>query len=241
MQSYKWLITKCFQGDQAMKTQLVGGGLGAALLLLGLSCAHATIVTFTATGTVSQASPDLQAQFPVGQAASYTFIVDTTTPDSDPNPSNGLYLNAILFSKGSIGSYDFSTGAGSLAVTDAPMNDGFRTFALATGAAIGSDLLRVAVVELLDKSGAAIVSDDIPTSVNLSAFEGLTKMNPRFVRPDGTIAEVIIPITTLSISGPSPVGPPAEVPVPGTLSLFMGGLGALGLLGWRTKRKAVAA
>jgi hypothetical protein len=32
----------------------------------------------------------------------------------------------------------------------------------------------------------------------------------------------------------------AETPLPGALSLFAGGLGAIGLLGWRRKRKAAA-
>jgi hypothetical protein len=38
-----------------------------------------------------------------------------------PGPFNGSYVNAIVFSKGSIGSYDFSTGAGNLTVTNSPM------------------------------------------------------------------------------------------------------------------------
>lgn len=41
---------------------------------------------------------------PVG-AATISFVVETTTSDSDPNPVNGSYLNAILFSKGSINDF----------------------------------------------------------------------------------------------------------------------------------------
>ena len=234
-------------GDQAVKRQFVGSALGAALVVLGLSCADAGIITYTATGTVSQASPDLQGQFPVGQAGSYTLTVDTTIPDSDPSASNGRYVNAILFSKGSIGSYDFSTGAGNLTVTNGPTNDNFLTFALATGAAIGSDILKFAIIGLLDQSGVALVNDSIPTSLNLSDFDGLTKINLQFFRPNGTIAEVIIPIATLSSDGspapdvPTPQAPQVpQVPLPGTLSLFLAGLGALGLIGWRKKRKRAA-
>ena len=37
------------------------------------------------------------------------------------------------------------------------------------------------------------------------------------------------------------VGSPTTVPLPGTLQLFLTGVGALGLLGWRSKKKAIAA
>ena len=43
--------------------------------------------------------------------------------------------------------------------------------------------------------------------------------------------------TNLSASDPTP----AVVPLPGAFSLFASGLGALGLLGWRRKRKAIDA
>jgi len=33
---------------------------------------------------------------------------------------------------------------------------------------------------------------------------------------------------------------PSETPLPAALPLFAGGLGALGLLGWRRKKKAAA-
>jgi hypothetical protein len=35
--------------------------------------------------------------------------------------------------------------------------------------------------------------------------------------------------------------PPAATPIPPAIALFSTGLGALGLLGWRRKRKALAA
>jgi len=233
--------------------RLIGSALGFVLVMLGISSAAATTITYTVTGTVSQASPDLAAQFPVGQAASYSFTVETTTPDSNPNSGIGSYVNAIVFSKGSIGAYNYTTANGNLNVTNnGPFGDTLITFALATGAAVGSDILKFAVLGLVSPSGAALVNDHIPTSLNLAAFNGLTKINPMFTRPDGTFAEVIIPIETLSISdsdttgggpanGPAPVPTPSEVPLPGALSLFLTGLCALGMVGWRRRWKPTIA
>ncbi len=226
----------------------IGSGLGLVLVILGASHVAAKTITYTATGTVSFATAELAAQFPVGQAASYSFVVDTATPDTDPNPANGIYVNAILFSKGSIGSYDFTTANGNLTVTNGASADSLLTFALATGAAIGSDMLKVLAVGLASNSGVALVNDSIPTSLNLADFNGLNKINPQFVRPDGTFAEVIIPIETLSITdtdapnnGPAPAPTPSAIPLPGALSLFLTGLSALGMLGWRRSWKQTAA
>ena len=44
----------------------------------------------------------------------------------------------------------------------------------------------------------------------------------------------------IEISGLALVSPPPSVPLPGALPLFATGLGVLGLLGWRKKRKAAA-
>jgi len=42
-----------------------------------------------------------------------------------------------------------------------------------------------------------------------------------------------------TVSSSTDPDPPAAVPLPGALPLFATGLGALGLLGWRRKRKVV--
>jgi hypothetical protein len=59
------------------------------------------------------------------------------------------------------------------------------------------------------------------TSVTIIASEGFSLVNH------------------LAVSGLAEV-PPSETPLPAALPLFATGLGALGLLGWRRKRKAQA-
>src|SRR6476659_6639559 len=200
--------------------RLISSVLGLILVMLGVSHFTANTITYTFTGTVSYASPDLAAQFRVGQAASYSFVVNTAVPDKEANPANGLYVNAILFIKGSIGAYNFTTAEGNLNIFNGPSRDILTTFALATGAAVGSDMLKFAVMGLVSNSGVGIVNDRIPTSLNLADFNGLAKINPQFVRPDGTFQEVIIPIETISITDsdtPSsgPVSGPVSGPAPG--------------------------
>ena len=53
----------------------------------------------------------------------------------------------------------------------------------------------------------------------------------------GLVAENVTNTYAVSFAGT----PPTQTPLPGTLPLFASGLGALGLLGWRRKRKAQAA
>src|SRR5258707_617613 len=98
--------------------RLAGNALGVALVVFGPSCARADIVTYTATGTVGGVNAALQGQFTTGQAWTYTFTLNTAVLDSDPSPSSGVYLNALISSSGSIGSYHFSTGAGAIQVTN---------------------------------------------------------------------------------------------------------------------------
>jgi hypothetical protein len=66
----------------------------------------------------------------------------------------------------------------------------------------------------------------------------------------GLVFEFASNVSSFTISGLSPVnlsnitgldGPTTATPLPAALPLFAGGLGALGLLGWRRKRKAAAA
>jgi hypothetical protein len=49
---------------------------------------------------------------------------------------------------------------------------------------------------------------------------------------------IVAGIEVMGVTQDTPV--PSETPLPAALPLFAGGLGALGLLGWRRKKKAAA-
>jgi hypothetical protein len=49
-----------------------------------------------------------------------------------------------------------------------------------------------------------------------------------------------VPVGNVLLGSLTMTDPPAPTPLPGALPLFGGGLGAMGLLGWRRKRKAQA-
>ena len=215
----------------AMTTmRLVGSALGVILVAFGPSYARAATVTYTVTGAVLHVAPDLQGQFSVGQATTYTFTLDTGIPDTNPSPFGGLFVNGLTSSSGSIGSYLFSTGAGNLVITFAS-SDVLQTNALTvTGPAVGVDTLYEVIVFFNDTTGTALSSDAFPLSLDISAFNQ-TKLDLFFLGPDRTIQEVIAPITGLESTFTS------QTPIPAALPLFATGLGALGLLGWRRKRK----
>ena len=56
----------------------------------------------------------------------------------------------------------------------------------------------------------------------------------------GTASNVLTVANLAAHNHSLEIGPVSEVPLPAALPLFATGLGALGLLGWRRKKKAAA-
>ena len=82
-----------------------------------------------------------------------------------------------------------------------------------------------------------------------------SNLNPVFIGIQDTTAEITSLVFDLTMTGCASLecgnsdfavdtliseNPPASAPLPAALPLFATGLGALGLLGWRRKRKAAA-
>ena len=62
-----------------------------------------------------------------------------------------------------------------------------------------------------------------------------------FADPITGAADPVVTIEFAATGFKAATGEIAPTPLPAALPLFAGGLGAMGLLGWRRKRKAVAA
>lgn len=65
----------------------------------------------------------------------------------------------------------------------------------------------------------------------------------KFMQNAGQNPEYYVSAVSYITCGPNGAGcapPPGQTPIPGALPLFSGGVGLIGLLGWRRKRKALA-
>jgi len=215
-----------------MKANLFGAVF--ALALSSVCPAQASTITYTATGLISGVSPALVAQFSVGQAATYTFTYDTGVVDTDPSATSGFYPNALLSGAGLFGSYSFSTGLGFVAVNTAPGGGLIFWANFPTGDPVASLIPIFINLVSNDLSGTLFSSDSIPTLLDLSSFPsipGIGQLRLYFGNgnPPG-IHALYVELTALS-----------ETPLPAAFPLFVTGLGALGLIGWRRKRKQAAA
>lgn len=89
--------------------------LRVALFLLAIPSGHASaeLLDVCYTGSVTAIDPNLAASLPpdtpitTGAAMTVTYTFESTTPDTDPDPSSGIYLGAIVDFELTIGSQRF--------------------------------------------------------------------------------------------------------------------------------------
>src|SRR5258708_4520040 len=78
----------------------------AVASVLAASVSRADIVTYSATGLITQA--DSVASLPganAGDSISFLFSVDTSTPGVDQGPGQSLYQSAIISASAVVGQY----------------------------------------------------------------------------------------------------------------------------------------
>jgi len=100
---------------------------------------------------------------------------------------------------------------------------------------------------LMDATGTAQPASDRMVFYSLDSLGALADVGPRSVS-FGSTTPTVLELVDGTFSFPVPNGTntydgisAGTVPLPAALPLFAGGLGALGLLGWRRKRRAAAA
>jgi len=217
-----------------------GGGIVFSLIA-GVLPAHASVVTFNfearLAGPISQSGDisNLHA-FPLEVNAGAHIIDGSFSYDTSATPFAGLgnyFPTALSFTVGSI-SFSTTTLA-EVNITDSAV-DTFNTNALFNSLAPNGDNLQAHYS--LDLQGPSTIFNSLalPTSLNLSDFTSRlftvseTDQSGPFRIQVGTYT---IPFQVSELEQVS-------TPLPAALPLFAGGLGALGLLGWRSKRRLAA-
>jgi hypothetical protein len=212
-------------------------GAGAFALVSMLGAARAATVTYNFTGLFDSATSPLNTTFNAGTATPITgsFSYETTTtvdPTFPAGPGVGVYPGAVTALQINIGGWSFSASDGNVHVFanfDAVVifADSFLSHGV-TGPAFGGYAPSQIAFQLLDFQGTVFSNTLLPALLDVPQFDlsifSIFFFNGRV----GANVEGNITNLTLAVS---------EVPLPGALPLFASGLGVIGLLAWRRKRK----
>jgi hypothetical protein len=204
------------KGDDMRTSRLIAI---AVLPLFGLMAnAKASPITYTESATVSGS---LNGVSFTNELLTLTGTGDTANVVTNGNPYN--VLTTATFTLAGSGSGTFTVG---LDVFDNPSAlSGTAGFQRATQSS-----------DLLDTVNAAFVSYGLTTSIG--PITGSPLFNPGL--SFSTTAGPLILDSASAAAFTANAGTVSAVPLPAALPLFATGLGALGLLGWRRKRKAAA-
>jgi PEP-CTERM motif len=193
---------------------------------------RADLFTVSFAGTTDSVDPALGGAFSAGQTLTGTYTFESTTAARAGSDSTSAAFDALTNLTFTLGSYTAtSTGAPEIQVdNDPPLPDHDR-YAVVSRASDGLTGASVAGLALdtflfrLDDSTNTVFSDALvlPTNLNLSSFD-----NSRFFIffTDGTSPSIISGTFTSLSSVPEPS------------SMIMVGVGALGLAGYRLRRRA---
>jgi len=208
-----------------MKISRLLGLIYALVLCISALSANATTVTYTVSGTVTDGGSIGGVSASVGDLITGEFTYDLATPDSNPDPAFGDYIDPIITPPLKItlpnGSITFEPG---LLVTV----DVFKGINIASGLSdpTSPDSFIDIDFRFFDPI-MPLASDALPTTIDLNDFNSTTGA-----------------FSSFSSATDEPVGDPIHfsidtmtvVPIPSAILLFVSGL--LGVLGLTRKKLA---
>ena len=163
-------------------------------------------IIFVVEGTVRSVSPELSEAFSVGDTMTMTYTFESGTLDSSPSVAVGDYIDTITEVSVTVGTYDATGGSENIRVQDDC--DGFDRYLVPlsdvlSGVSVNGFDLIAASLRLLDSTGTAFITDDLPTSPpNLadfndfpSSFFGLgfeSDLFPFFAKVSAEVTSIIL-------------------------------------------------
>jgi len=197
-----------------------------AAVLVAPVATMAASITFNFTGVVTAVDSLLASEFSVSESVVGSYTFESTTPDSDPDPTQGIYDNAVTAFTATFGG-DYTVTQGSdndISVLDGlPGNDAYSVFLANPTAPTVAGLNVVALfLGLIDTDSTVFTSDALPLlPPSFSEFEDFT--SGTIFLDDPNNRSVNFQLTSLTI-----------IPEPSTFVLAT--LGLLGM-GYRWKNR----
>ncbi len=194
----------------------------ASSVILGFSYQRADAVPLIVSfeGSVSTAPVELAPAFTVGDNVSGSFIIESSTSDSDADPNLGLYIGPTDFNF-LFGSYAATAAGGSPGDSVLVRNLAFDSYGVNAVRPVGSDVngyfLTNLGLYLQDSTGTVFNTDALPTSLNLGDFD-IAEATLTFQHGTLPSQNVIATVSSIQVQA---------VPEPGTLLLLGSGLAGL--------------
>lgn len=186
-------------------------------LLLSGNAAHAALVTYSFTGSVSDVNRPLRSTLPLTSSVSGTFQFDNSTSQV----GNGRYPGAVQNLSLTIGTYSVSLDSmgetNVIRITDNPSGDLFRLSTSVNGSPIGAYTPTLFRLDLADEDGLAITGTALNNPPSLGDLSS-TRWRLMFENIGGGTVRIQGAINSLT-----------AVPLPAAVILF--GAGLISLVG----------